>query len=313
MPAAVRALLGESPSMRNLRRMICRIAPSRMPVLIEGETGTGKELVAHAIHQASGRQGAIVPFNVCAIPEAMFESTLFGHKRGAYTGATQDSEGFLAEADHGTAFFDEISTLAPAAQGKLLRALETGAYRPVGARADRRSDFRIVAATNEPLAERVRAGAFRADLAQRLSGCVLALPPLRERAGDIMLLVTHFVRLAGDRRLRFDQDAEQALVAHNWPGNVRELRMLVDRLHILADTELITAADIRDVLGAMHIADPATPPDGSAERERILAALRAAGGDTALAARSLGVHRSTLYRRMRRLGLSAAEHRRAGG
>lgn len=137
MDTAATLLLGRSAAMEAVRGLIARVAEARLPVLIEGETGTGKELVAHAIHRASRRRGRFIPFNVCAIPESMFESTLFGHVRGAFTGALDDADGFLVEADHGTAFFDEIGTLLPAAQGKLLRALETGAFRPVGARLDR--------------------------------------------------------------------------------------------------------------------------------------------------------------------------------
>src|SRR5678816_48003 len=171
-------LIGDSFPMQRLRALIARVAPTNVPVLIEGATGTGKELVAAMLHRLSGRGGAFVPFNVCALPDSMFEDALFGHVKGAYTGAAGDTLGYLREANGGTAFFDEISGLALGLQPKLLRAIETRTIRAVGSSRDVTSDFRVVAATNECLDELVDAGRFRADLNHRLSGLVLTVPTL---------------------------------------------------------------------------------------------------------------------------------------
>lgn len=310
-------LLGNSEEMIRVRELIAKVARARLPVLVEGETGTGKELVANALHAMSGRRGRFVAFNVGAIPDTMFESMVFGHVRGAFTGATNDADGFLAEADHGTAFFDEIGTLGEIAQGKLLRALETGTYRPVGARHDRRSDFRIVAATNDLLMEQVNDRRFRADLAHRLSGCVIVLPPLRERPDDIELLAQYFAQQSGTRIVRFSPDALRMLRAYPWPGNVRELRMFVDRVLLIADHAIVSAGDVKELLvdtrrgasrvmesNARSVTESGTSRD-AVEREELRLALRAAGNDTALVSQRLGIHRSTLYRRMKQLGVTA--------
>ncbi len=310
--SATRLLRGDSPAMLALHRSILKFGPTRLPVLIEGETGTGKELVAQALHVASGNRGRFVPFNVSAIPEPMFESTLFGHVRGAFTGATHSSDGFLAEADRGTAFFDEIGTMIVAVQSKLLRALETGAFRPVGANADRRSSFRIVSASNERLADRVADRTFRADLAQRLAGCVLWIPPLRERPDDIAPLADHFLAQSSTKPMRFSASAKEALRGYHWPGNVRELRMLVERLTVLSDNDVVIEQEVAEVLrGALGASRSAPGPLGarSRERELILETLRSAAGDTTQAASALGLHRSTLYRRMADLGLDASVRR----
>jgi DNA-binding NtrC family response regulator len=173
MTAADALLIGEAPAVRRLRRTVERIAPSRLPVLIEGPTGSGKELVAELLHQRSGRRGELVAFNVCAIGETMFEDALFGHVRGAYTGASGDAPGFLREAHGGTVFLDEIGGLPPLLQPKLLRALETGVFRPIGSARDSTSDFRLVSATNDGIESLVAAGRVRADIAHRLSGFVV--------------------------------------------------------------------------------------------------------------------------------------------
>lgn len=300
--------------MDRVRWIIGRVARASLPVLIQGETGTGKELVAGALHAQSGRRGRLVAFNVGAIPESVFESAVFGHVRGAFTGAVHDAEGFLTEADRGTAFFDEIGTLSAAMQAKLLRALETGIYRPVGARRDRRSDFRIVAACNEVLREQVHAGLFRADLAHRLSGYVIALPPLRERPGDIELLARHFAVAADVPSMHFTPEALRLLQSHEWPGNVRELRMFIDRLIAVADPRMVHAGDVEEFLlrpwrAPARICEPVPTyvsahaaggaPPAPVDVVRVLDVLAATRGDTAEAARRLGVHRSTLYRWMK--------------
>lgn len=313
--------------MERVRSLIGRVARSHLPVLIQGETGTGKELVAGALHAQSGRRGRLVAFNVGAIPDAIFESAVFGHVRGAFTGAVQDADGYLAEADHGTAFFDEIGTLGAGAQAKLLRALETGTYRPLGAGRDRRSDFRIVTACNELLTEQVRGGIFRSDLMHRLSGCVIVLPPLRERPDDVELLARHFADNAGVHLLHFTADAVRILRDYHWPGNVRELRMFVHRIIAVADPSVVSQDDVREFLlnahPATHVREPSavyvpgdiTSPTARAADDRrvdrdedplaraIRVALQECGGNTTEAARHLGIHRSTLYRRMKQLGI----------
>ena len=235
MPEQIAELLvGDSEVMIELRRLILQFAPTRIPMLLVGPTGAGKELVASALHLASGRRGAFVAFNVCALPDSMFEDALFGHVRGAFTGASNDSPGYLREADRGTVLLDEIGGLAVSAQMKLLRAIETGVFRPVGAARDQRSDFRLISATNEDLSERSSAGGFRMDLLHRLGGFVLRVPPLSTRPSDIPLLMRHFARSNRGGPLEFHTDAMDSLKAYWWPGNVRELKRAAERLAVLA-------------------------------------------------------------------------------
>ncbi|HWH50903.1 MAG TPA: sigma-54 dependent transcriptional regulator [Gemmatimonadaceae bacterium] len=300
------SLVGDSPSMQRLRALVTAVAPSRIPVLIEGPTGTGKELVAALLHRASRRAGSLVAFNVCALSDSMFEDALFGHVKGAFTGALGDSPGFLREARGGTAFLDEISGLPLQSQAKLLRALETGVVRPIGSSRDEPTDCRIVAATNEHLDDLVRAGRFRADLAHRLSGVVVAVPPLADRREDIPLLVHHFARLAAmddpDQSAVVAARAIELLQSHDWPGNVRQLRLAVEAAHVIGGG-VIDADAVQAVLAPRSPATQSAPSPVYLERERLVAALSAACGDTELAAERLGVHRATIYRRMRRLGI----------
>jgi DNA-binding NtrC family response regulator len=300
------SLVGDSPSMQRLRALVTAVAPSRIPVLIEGPTGTGKELVAALLHRASRRAGSLVAFNVCALSDSMFEDALFGHVKGAFTGALGDSLGFLREARGGTAFLDEISGLPLQSQAKLLRALETGVVRPVGSSRDEPTDCRIVAATNEHVDDLVRAGRFRADLAHRLSGVVVAVPPLADRREDIPLLVHHFARLAAmddpDQSVVVATRAIDLLQSHDWPGNVRQLRLVVEAARVIGGG-VIDADAVQTVLAARSPAAQAAASPAYLEREQLIAALSAARGDTELAAERLGVHRATIYRRMRRLGI----------
>jgi len=299
-----RTILGTSPEIARLRALIAKVAPTRLPVIIEGPTGAGKELVAQAMHQASGRGGALVAFNVCAIPESMFEDALFGHVRGAFTGATSDAAGYLTEAHGGTAFLDEIGGLPLALQAKLLRAVETQQFRPVGAKGDRRSDFRMVAATNEGLDALVAAGRFRDDLRHRLSAIVLRVPPLRERPDDVPLLAAHFAaRLTKDlgRSVSLSDCALRALQRHDWPGNVRELRRFIESAMVLADDERVTAMDVEAMIR------PARPADAFADehgrRQELLELLERFGGSTTRVANHLGIDRTTVYRRMQQLAI----------
>lgn len=223
-------LIGSSPPIRELRRLILRIAPQSTSVVIHGSTGSGKELVAQALHAASGRKGRYVAFNVCAIPDTMFESTLFGHVRGAFTGAVSDNDGYLVEADRGTIFLDEISGLPLFNQMKLLRAVETREFRPVGARQDRRSEFRVVAASNDDLPGLAHAGQFRQDLLFRLRGIPIEVPLLADRLEDVPALALHFAREAArpGEPVEIKPTAIRELQAYDWPGNVRELRQVIE-------------------------------------------------------------------------------------
>lgn len=297
------ALIGSSAPMRQLRALIATVAPMRLAVLVEGQTGTGKELVASLLHQQSGRTGNLVAFNVCALGESMFEDALFGHVKGAYTGAVNESLGFLREANGGTAFFDEISGLPLALQAKLLRAIETGVFRPIGASRDARSDFRPIAATNESLSSLVEGGRFRADLKHRLSGIVIRIPPLAERVDDIAELSRHFVRAAAGPHASIDDGAIDVLQGREWPGNVRELKQVVEAACAFSRGR-IDAGAMQTAL-AHRTATPHSQraPRHLLERHELVAALETAEWNTEAAASSLGIHRATIYRRMRRHGI----------
>jgi DNA-binding NtrC family response regulator len=304
-------LLGDSPAMIEIRRRIVRIAASELPVLVEGETGTGKELVANALHALSGRKGQFVPVNMAAIPDALFESHVFGHLRGAFTGATQDHRGFWVEADNGTLLLDEISSAPLASQAKLLRALESRRIRPLGARAEAGVNARIVAATNVPLVDEVSAGRFRADLYYRLCGERIVIPPLRERRLDIGQIAAHYVARCASQTLRtvvLSAAAIAALESYDWPGNVRQLRTIVQRLVAGDEAGLIAATDVRELLAAF------TPARGSvAVNQRTAEKCQAATDlrrlleqyqwDTVSVAKALGVSRKTVYARITRFGL----------
>lgn len=307
--AISRLLLGPSTTMQHLRALIARLAPTRAAVLIQGPTGAGKELVAEATHICSGRAGAFVPFNVCAIGEGMFEAAIFGHARGAFTGAVQDTAGYLAEANGGTAFFDEISGLSLAAQAKLLRAIETRSFRPVGARRDRSSDFRIIAASNDDLDALASAGQFRADLLHRLRALVIRVPALVEHLEDLPFLARHFASNGGTAPSCpvLTDEAIERLMRHAWPGNVRELRNIVEFAVVLADGPVIGAPEVSAALGA---GTQNTPHAASLQRQHwLLSILQECDWNTARAASQLGLHRSNVYRMMQRLGISAPRRR----
>jgi DNA-binding NtrC family response regulator len=288
-------LLGDSLEIRRLRALIERVAPTNLPVLIEGPTGSGKELVARATHLASGRKGSFVPFNVCAIPDTMFEDALFGHVRGGFTGAVQDTQGYLTQADHGTAFFDEVGGLPLSAQVKLLRAIETREYRPVGARRDVRSDFRVVAATNESLESLQDGGAFREDLRHRFGKLVLRVPSLTERRQDVPRLAQHFLNECCEMAMQIAPRALATLVEYSWPGNVRELRTVIETAAILCDHSTINAADLLPLLQG-----PRQQVRLDFVLQRTLDVLAQVNGDVSAAAGILGVNKTTIYRRLRR-------------
>jgi len=311
---SVQGIVGKSQGMKDVVSILERIAPSDVPILIEGESGTGKDLLARAAHAMSRRAaGPYVTLNMSAIPENLAEAELFGHEKGAFTGAEQARAGFFAEAEGGTLFLDEIGLLPPALQPKLLRVLQDGEFTPVGSRKPRKADVRVLAATNEDLARSVKAGKFREDLWFRLRVVPVRLPPLRERREDIPALVEHFVKKHALRLSRPpllpDAPAMKALLDHGWPGNIRELEHAVERGLLLARGEAITLADLPP-----ELSQPAQ--DGSAtgegryrkardawERKFFEDLLREAGGSVGKAAELAGVHRSTLYEKLTRYGL----------
>jgi two-component system, NtrC family, nitrogen regulation response regulator NtrX len=307
-------LIGNGPAMQQIRALIARVAPTEARVLITGESGTGKELVAAAIHSESPRQGrAFVTVNCAAIPRDLVESEMFGHERGAFTGATERRLGRFELAHGGTLFLDEVGDLSQEAQAKLLRTLETGELQRIGAERSMQIDARVIAATNRQLEDSVRAGSFREDLYFRLNVFPIALPPLRERLEDLPALVAHLAERARPRNApRFTDDALAALRAYSWPGNIRELANLIERLSILSGP-VIDGAAVRQVLrgGASTLATtpatllgrPLTEALDEFERDLIGAALAQAQGNMAEAARILQTDRANLYRRMRRLGI----------
>ncbi len=309
-------LIGAGPAMQQVRALIARVAPTEARVLITGESGTGKELVAAAIHTASRRRGhPFVTVNCAAIPRDLVESEMFGHERGAFTGATERRLGRFELAHSGTLFLDEVGDLSQEAQAKLLRTLETGELQRIGAEAVMRIDARVVAATNRQLGDAVHNGGFREDLFFRLNVFPIQLPPLRDRLEDLPALVTHLAeRVRPGHAAVFSGAALEALAAYSWPGNVRELANLIERLSILSGP-VVDAPAVRQVTRgsagpSLYTAAPGTPFGRSLnealdeyERGIIGAALAQAEGNMAEAARILQTDRANLYRRMRRLGL----------
>ena len=309
------ALIGSGPAMQQVASLISRVGPTEARVLVTGESWTGKELVAAAIHAASRRHGrAFVTVNCAAIPRDLVESEMFGHERGSFTGATERRLGRFELAHGGTLFLDEVGDLSQEAQAKLLRTLETGELQRIGAETAMRIDARVIAATNRQLEEAVSSGAFREDLYFRLNVFPIRLPPLRERLEDLPALVAHLAERVRPRHAaRFTDSALDALASYSWPGNVRELANLVERLSILSGP-VVDASAVRQVIRGSPTAPPATPlmallgrPLSEAldefERGLIGAALTQSQHNMAEAARILQTDRANLYRRMRRLGL----------
>jgi two-component system, NtrC family, nitrogen regulation response regulator NtrX len=306
------ALVGESAAMQQVRALIERVAPTEARVLLTGESGTGKELAAAAVHGASRRAGkAFVTVNCAAIPRDLVESEMFGHERGAFTGATERRLGRFELAHAGTLFLDEVGDLSADAQAKLLRTLETGELSRLGAETTQRVDVRIVAATNRRLEDAVADGDFREDLFFRLNVFPIRLPALRERLEDLPALVLHLAdRIRPRQAPTFTPSALEALAGYAWPGNVRELANLVERLIIL-NGPTVDGGAVRQVLrgggppplGASALGRPLNDALDDFERGLIGAALTQAQGNVAEAARLLQTDRANLYRRMRRLGL----------
>ncbi|MEB2343939.1 MAG: sigma-54 dependent transcriptional regulator [Deltaproteobacteria bacterium] len=304
-------LIGESAVMRRLRQLVQRVAAADGAVLVQGETGTGKELVARAIHRLGPRAAApFVAVNCAALPEALLESELFGHAKGAFTDAREARAGLFVQARGGTLFLDEIGELSPALQPKLLRALQERRVRPVGASEEIAFDARLVAATNRDLESAVEEGRFRGDLFFRLDVLPVEVPPLRARGGDILLLAQHFARRLAERSgrpvLGISRGAAEKLADYHWPGNVRELENAIERAVALADHDHVLAEDLPERIRAHRRSDlllagddPATlVPLEVIERRYVARVLEATAGNKTLAARILGVDRKTLYRKL---------------
>jgi two-component system, NtrC family, nitrogen regulation response regulator NtrX len=307
-------LLGESAPMRKLREEIARVASTDARVLITGENGTGKELVARHIHRLSERREApLVEVNCAAIPEDLIESELFGHSRGSFTGASEDRRGKFEEADGATLFLDEVADMSAKTQAKVLRALQEGRFTRVGGSRAIASDARVLSATNKTLAEEIRRGAFREDLYFRLAVVPIHVPPLRERTDDIPLLAGHFLREASARFGRKPKSlsaaAVEALEAYRWPGNVRELKNLIERLMILSPSEEVQREDLPSEFREGELAEtavrqaPLRDARDDFERRYILAALKKNRGNVSRTAEALDLERSNLYRKLKAYGI----------
>jgi DNA-binding NtrC family response regulator len=295
-------LVGSSPAMKRAVQLLQKVAPTDTTVLVRGASGTGKELVARALHYNSPRRDRpLVTVNCAALQETLLESELFGHEKGAFTGAMQAKLGLVEVAEGGTLFIDEVGEMAPGLQAKLLRVLEDGHYRRVGSIQENRADVRVVAATNRPLEEGIQAGTFREDLYYRLNVVTIQLPLLRGRRQDIPELVEHFLTLRqiGSTRYRIEPDALEALVRYDWPGNVRELANVLERAQILAEDHVITLDDLPESLLASPVSESTrADPDHLREMERrhVVAILQRVKGNKVQAAKTLGISRRALYR-----------------
>jgi two-component system NtrC family response regulator len=302
-------LVGASPAMQRLRMRVARLVPTVVPVLIQGETGTGKELLAHAIHAGGPRRhGPFVPVNCGALSSDLIDAELFGHERGAFTGAVGRRLGRAAEADGGTLFLDEIGELPAPLQCKLLRLLQEGEVQRVGADRPVAVDVRVVAATNRDLRQLVERGAFRADCYYRLSGVVVEVPPLRAREHDVVELADRIAgrmaRELGRAGLALTDEARGVLAGYPWPGNVRELENVVREVVLYAEGTSVTATDVRAALAPRSSDGVACV--GAAE---LVECLRRCDGNVTRAAHELGVSRPTLYKRLRDRGLDCATFR----
>ena len=315
------ALIGETPEMVALRARVERVAAADAPILILGENGTGKELVARAIHELSPRRAQpFVKMNCAAVPAELVESELFGHEKGAFSGAASQRHGRFEQADGGTLFLDEIGDMPTPMQAKLLRVLQDGEITRVGGSAVLKVDVRVLSATNQDLDAALAAGRFREDLLYRINTVSIRVPALRERAGDVPALAAHFAAAAAERNhwkpRAFSPDALAVLRQQPWKGNVRELRNVVERVLILGDADPIAAEDVRAALPGASAARPgaAAPVDGELadlveryEREVIRQRLKHAGGHVTNAAKSLGLERSHLYKKCKQLGIDIRE------
>lgn len=305
-------MIGSGPAMQRVVQMIEKVAPTDATVLVRGESGAGKELVARALHHNSQRRDRpLVIINCAALQETLFESELFGHEKGAFTGAAQAKSGLIEVAEGGTLFIDEIGEMAPAMQAKLLRVLEDGQYRRVGGTRESHANVRVVAATNRSLEDEQKAGRFREDLYYRLNVVAIELPPLRERREDIPALISHFLRSRqlGNKLCQVDAEATEALLKYNWPGNIRELANVLERAQILAENNVITLDDlpesIRTAPPPVDDVSPNTVNLNVMERRAVQDALRQTAGNKLRAAKLLGISARTLYRLLEKYALES--------
>ena len=310
-------IVAESVSMRRVLDLVSRAAASDSPILIQGESGTGKELIARAFHAESPRaNGPFVALNCSAIPEALLESQLFGHRKGAFTDAREDHRGLFQEAEGGTLFLDEIGDMALPLQAKLLRALQEREVRPIGASATIRVNVRILAATHQDLDQWVKEGRFRSDLFYRLNVITVKIPPLRDRPEDLVPLIAHFLDKHGRRLDRpgwtVASDTLELFKHHSWPGNVRELENVIERGLILGRDQRITPDDlpesVHDRAPLRAEAGHSSRPIAEVEKEHIVRTLRAVRGNKAAAARILGFDRKTLYRKLEQYRIEDESH-----
>ena len=324
MNETVAPIVGVSPAIKDARALVERFAPTTLPIVLVGATGTGKELFARHIHNRSGRRGALVDVNCGALPQEIAESLLFGHRRGAFTGAVETVAGHLERADKGTLFLDEVMDLSLSAQVKLLRALDTGEVQRLGAANKQHVDFRVVSAAQEDAAARMDDGLFRHDLFHRLAGVVIELPRLVDRPEDIVPLAEHFAATQGQR---LEPGATEVRERHEWPGNVRELRLAIERAGCLVENGTLPARAVRDAIALGRPRGPghrraAEDRTGGADRrqrlkprrcwDELMAQCEASGWDAVRLAESLGIARSTLYDRLRTAGISLRALRKYG-
>ena len=311
-PSARHGFIGESEAMRKIFRAITKAASTSATVLITGESGTGKELVARAVHYGGTRSSApFVPVNCGGIPEGLLESELFGHVKGAFTGATESRAGFFHAADNGTIFLDEVSEMSLSMQVKLLRVLEDREICMVGSSRPRKADVRILAATNKDLATLVEKGVFREDLFYRLNVITIAIPPLRDRGDDILLLASHFVAKfseeSGKPLSRFSDDALRVLRSYGWPGNVRELENVVQRLVVMTDGELIEVPDLPTLMRFSALRKTGFNRTlAEVETEYIRNVLASVGGNKTRAAEVLGIDRKTLREKLKNANIASS-------
>jgi DNA-binding NtrC family response regulator len=301
-------MIGGSTAMVELYKTISRVAPTDATVLIEGETGTGKELIAKMIHRHSRRaEHPFQPVDCASIAPTLLESELFGAMRGAYTGADRDRTGVFESANKGTVFLDEIGEIDVGFQAKLLRVLQERQVRPLGSSRVRDVDVRVISATNKNIAKMVEEGKFREDLYYRLNGIPLRAPPLRERSGDVAPLAQFYLRRYNERyglSSRLTESGMKELENYTWPGNVRQLQHLIERLTILAPQGRIDAEAVSDAITATEPRESASETLADAEAEQIRRVMAATSGNKSRASRILGIERKTLYRKLERLGLS---------
>ncbi len=301
-------IIGRSTQMAKVFELMRKVLNSDIPVLIEGETGTGKEIVARALHYNGSRQkGKFIALYCGSLPDTLLESELFGYKKGAFTSAVSDKKGLFEEADAGTLFLDEIIDVNLATQAKLLRVLQEGEFRRIGENVSRKADVRIISATNRNLADAVKDGKFREDLFYRIQGVTIALPPLRSRNEDVLLLANYFLNRYAQKENKtikgFNSESKQLFMSYNWPGNVRELENAIARACALTTQEYITVEDLGIKLTEMKTDSGLKNEILETEKEYIIKVLEGVGGNRTKAAQKLGISRRTLQYKLKKLGI----------